>query len=283
MSLARSPKQYTGVRPINPPNVTYADRAPVVTDVAYVKGDLWEDLTGLASWQYAGAGVWIALGTGAVGGVVTLTGTTGGPISPIAGNISILGTAAAGLSFAGTAGTLTGNIAAATTSQRGTLATSTDAASVTGTSTAVAVTPASLTARLAAPGAIGGTTPGAATFTTLTSVGTASINASGAAVSTIGTGGTGAVNIGNATGNTAVTGSVDITVDMRCRSAFVDGDQGSGISATTGMTNVVNTTQGAGALTLLSTNGNSGTNAGFLKFYVGTTVVYVPYFDDIAP
>jgi hypothetical protein len=93
MSLARNPKQYTGVRPINPPNVVYAERAPTSTDTAYVKGDLWEDLTGLASWQYAGAGVWIALGTGATGGVVTLTGGSGGAISPSAGNISLLGTA----------------------------------------------------------------------------------------------------------------------------------------------------------------------------------------------
>ncbi len=93
MSLSRSPKQYTGVRPINPPNVIYADRSPVSTDTAYVKGDLWEDLTGLTVWSYAGGGVWIALGTGATGGITTLTGGSGGPISPSAGNISLLGTA----------------------------------------------------------------------------------------------------------------------------------------------------------------------------------------------
>ncbi len=49
---------------------------------------------------------------------------------------------------------------------------------------------------------------GLSTLAALTQVGTASINASGAAVTTIGTGGTGAVNIGNATGNTAVTGTL---------------------------------------------------------------------------
>lgn len=44
----------------------------------------------------------------------------------------------------------------------------TDAEAVTGTDTARAVTAANVTARLAAPGAIGGTTPAAATFTTVT-------------------------------------------------------------------------------------------------------------------
>ena len=92
MTLDRSPKQYVGVRPTNPPNVIYAARPPTSTDKAYVRGDLWEDLVGLASWQYAGAGVWIALGTGATGGVVTLTGDSG-TASPSAGNIKLAGTA----------------------------------------------------------------------------------------------------------------------------------------------------------------------------------------------
>jgi hypothetical protein len=48
------------------------------------------------------------------------------------------------------------------------------------------------------------------------------------------------------------------------------------------LTNVVNRTQGAGALTILSTNGNSGTNTGFIKMYVGTQVVYIPYWTTIA-
>ena len=93
MAAARRPNQYTGVRPINPPNVIYADRAPLSTDVAYVRGDFWLDLTGLASYQYAGGGVWISLGTGSTGGINTVTGGSGGAISPLAGNVSLLGTA----------------------------------------------------------------------------------------------------------------------------------------------------------------------------------------------
>lgn len=51
---------------------------------------------------------------------------------------------------------------------KGVVELATDAETVTGTDTARATTPANITARLAAPGTIGGTTPGAATFTTLT-------------------------------------------------------------------------------------------------------------------
>lgn len=70
-------------------------------------------------------------------------------------------------------GTLTGSkVDAATTSAVGVVELSTDAESVTGTSDAVVVTPGTLTARLAAPGAIGGTTPNAGTFTTLNAGGT---------------------------------------------------------------------------------------------------------------
>jgi hypothetical protein len=94
-----------------------------------------------------------------------------------------------------TPATASATVPAATTTVAGKIAIATNAETVTGTNTTKAVTPDDVSARLKAPGAIGGTTPAAATFTTLTSVGTASINASGAAVSTIGTGGTGAVQV----------------------------------------------------------------------------------------
>lgn len=51
---------------------------------------------------------------------------------------------------------------------KGVVELATDAETVTGTDTVRATTPANITARLAAPGTIGGTTPGAATFTTVT-------------------------------------------------------------------------------------------------------------------
>src|SRR5690606_7180348 len=164
MSNERSPTQYKGVRAISPPDLTLAKIAPPAGFRPVVKGQLYLDTVAETVYMWSG-GTWISLGAGAVGGVVTLTGDSGGAVSPVGGNIDILGDATDGVSVVGTAGTLTVNVAAASTVQRGTLETSTDAESVTGTSTAVAVTPASLTARLEAPGEIGGTTPAAATFT----------------------------------------------------------------------------------------------------------------------
>jgi len=269
MSLDRSPKQYLGVRPINPPNVIYADRAPTSTDKAYVRGDLWEDLTGLASWQYAGGGVWIALGTGAVGGVVTLTGDSGGPISPIAGNIDILG--GAGVSVVGTAGTLTislsgGGIAFDSfVPDAGTnpvVPSATGSCTMAGTANQITTTGGlntltfSIPATLVAPGSIASTTTltagstltvttsatvgttlgvtGLTTLAALTQVGTTLINASGAAVTTIGTGGTGAVNIGNATGNTAVTGSLTASTTLTATLGAITATNGNVVLGTSG-------------------------------------------------
>lgn len=55
--------------------------------------------------------------------------------------------------------------------QTGIVELATDAETVTGTDTARATTPANITAKLAAPGAIGGTTPSTAQFTTVTTTG----------------------------------------------------------------------------------------------------------------
>jgi hypothetical protein len=55
-----------------------------------------------------------------------------------------------------------------------------------------------------------------------------------------------------------------------------------GTAGSTAITNVTNTTQGAGNGTIKSTSGAAITNTGFLKFYVGTTAVFVPYFTTIA-
>lgn len=55
---------------------------------------------------------------------------------------------------------------------------------------------------------------GLSTLAALTQVGTANINASGAAATNIATGGTGVLNIGNATGNTALTGALTISTTL---------------------------------------------------------------------
>ena len=154
-------------------------------------------------------------------------------------------------------------------------------------------------------------TPGPISLT-----GTTAINTTGAAVTTIGTGGTGAVNIGNATGNVAVTGTLTSTVGLTAGTSVV---AGTGITATTGnitaltgnvistlagvigvavaatgdlggtaaettLTNVsVPVAGGTGAFTITSaTTSGAATNAGFIKMYVGTTAVFVPYYTTTA-
>lgn len=89
MALSRASRQYLGVRALLPPDLQYARRNPTSTDVAYVKGTLWLNLATPTAFMYSGAsGVWIALGSGASGGVVTINS-----LSPTAGNIIIAGTA----------------------------------------------------------------------------------------------------------------------------------------------------------------------------------------------
>ncbi len=105
MSLARSSKQYLGVRAILPPDLQTATRAPTSTDKSYVKGTLWLDTVADSAYMWPGSGNWISLGSGTTGAIVTLTGNSGGAISPVGGNIDILG--GAGVTVTGTAGTLT--------------------------------------------------------------------------------------------------------------------------------------------------------------------------------
>jgi len=75
-------------------------------------GQSWVDTTGLVSYTLVGlassvgtvSATW-ALSAGGNGTLSTLTGNSGGAISPVAGNISILGSS--GVTVVGTAGTLT--------------------------------------------------------------------------------------------------------------------------------------------------------------------------------
>ena len=81
---------------------------------------------------------------------------------------------------------------------------------------------------------------------------------------------------------TSVAGDVLVTLgSVFATTIRARGDAVGSVGATT-MSNVVNTTQGAGTATIFSTTANPITNTGFLKFYVGATAVFVPYFDTIA-
>lgn len=112
MALSRSARQYMGVRAILPPDLQTAQRDPTSSDKAYVKGTLWLNLADATVWMWPGSGDWIALGSGTTGAVVTVTGDSGGAISPVAGNIDILGTADQ-IDIVGTAGTLTASLPSA--------------------------------------------------------------------------------------------------------------------------------------------------------------------------
>lgn len=101
------------------------------------------------------------------------------------------------------------------------------------------------------------------------------------------TAGSVSVTLGNVTisaGDLTLTGGgVDAGAGSVIGGSLEAHDDLGGTVGNTTFTNAVNTTQGAGALTLLSTNANSGTNTGFIKIYVGSTAAYVPYFTTIAP
>ncbi len=105
MALSRAARQYLGVRAILPPDLQTAARAPTSTDTAYVRGTLWLDTAADSVYMWPGSGSWIALGSGGAGAVITLTGNSGGAISPAAGNINILG--GSGVTVAGAGSTLT--------------------------------------------------------------------------------------------------------------------------------------------------------------------------------
>lgn len=91
------------------------------------------------------------------------------------------------------------------------------------------------------------------------------------------------------TGATISTGDITSLADIIAtgrvagQSFYASGDGAAGAAGVLGITNVTNVTQGAGTLSIASTNGNNGDNTGFIKFYIGATPVFIPYFATIAP
>ena len=136
---------------------------------------------------------------------------------------------------------------------------------------------------------------GAGTFTSLTvnpgnitaTAGNISATAGSLNAGTTITAGTGlTVTTGNlnvSAGSVIVTGSVTASVATSGRTLSATGDSGSGFATFTTLTNVTNTAQSSGNLLVLSTTGNNGSNAGFIKVYVGLTTAYIPYYTNIAP
>ena len=93
-----------------------AQRAPTTSDIAYPIGQQWIDEVGDDAYILvdvtAGVATWNVTAT-TPGNVDTLTGNSGGAITPSAGNINVIG--AGVLAFAGSGSTLTGSITPGTT------------------------------------------------------------------------------------------------------------------------------------------------------------------------
>lgn len=103
-------------------------------------------------------------------------------------------------------------------------------------------------------------------------------------------GGTRATSVNIATGNAAhlvtigSTNAAGITTIQAGGGVYLQGsDSGAGLSGLLNLTTVVNTTQGAGTLSIKSTTGNAGNNAGFFKVYIGNVTAYIPYYTVINP
>ena len=89
---------------------------------------------------------------------------------------------------------------------------------------------------------------------------------------------TGAITVAAPDSGVALT----VTGEVLATTLVASGDI-AGAASQTAITNVINTTQGAGTLTIKSASANAGTNTGFIKIYVGGVVNYIPYFATIAP
>lgn len=63
---------------------------------------------------------------------------------------------------------------------------------------------------------------------------------------------------------------------------LVDGDEGSGVAGTLGLTDVNDATLSTGNGTVKLKGTTARNSAGFIKMYVGTTTVWVPYWTDIS-
>jgi hypothetical protein len=161
---------------LNPPPII-STRNPATTDTRFPLGQNWVNKSTASAYQLcsvsAGVATWVAIGGGS-SALATLTGNTGGALSPTAGNINILGAGA--LSFAGSGSTLTGTITpgAALVATINSLTPTAGNIIIAGTANQVAVGSAGSTVTLStpatfiAPGSIAATTTVTATLGNIT-------------------------------------------------------------------------------------------------------------------
>lgn len=246
-----------------------AQRAPAVTDDNFAQGQAWIDESPATNVVYVhlGGGNWDAGGnqqaTTTVQGIVELATTA----ETTTGTDAERAVTPLGLNAVVLAGATD-----ATTASRGIIEISTTAEATAGVDTERAVTPANVASILAAPGAIGGGTPAAGSFTTLTASSTVTFtggvlnlgtddaaNAVNLAVGTTARD----VNIANsaaahAVGIGSTTGAAEIVLSVGTGNFVLDGVTGStytiGAATTTGTFAIGGTSQ-TGTFTLAGSDG----------------------------
>lgn len=285
MSFQPGANLYTqgfGSRPENVEVPHIDSRAPTVNDVLFPIGKRWVYLNnaeyvlvGLSTTLGLTTATWNLLGTD-TGPLNTLTGNSGGAISPSAANINIVGSGVITVSGSGSTLTIsetpgTGLVSTLTGDSGGAVGPTTGNINLKGTTNQITTTDTpgsslitwSIPATFIAPGSIASTTTiTAGSGLTVTTggltvtaggesiTGISTINTTGAAATTIGTGGTGTVSIGNATGNTSVTGTLTTSANLTVTAG------GATITGTTGIN-----TSGA-AVTTIGTGGTGAVNIG---------------------
>lgn len=269
-----NPLAYQGVKASNPPNLILAQRAPTAQDISQDLGSFW--LNEATNTMYvlvdisAGAATWDAFGGGAAG-VDTLTGNSGGAISPAGGNINILGSA--GVTVSGAGSTLTVALTGGSTAidsfvpDAGTnpvVPTALGAVTMAGTANQITTTGGLNTLTFSLPTAI--TAPGSLTTTTTLD-----------ATTTV-TGGTG---VSATTGDiTAVAGNIvatagNITATVGSVSAGTTVTGGTGVVATTGdvTSTAGNLVATVGNLSLPGAGAHAEIEGGAATDFIGTATL----------
>lgn len=218
-----------------PPIVTTRD--PTSSDINFKVGRQWVNKSTPSMWflgsKTSGSATWIAAGSGTTGGVVTLTGGSGGALSPTAGNMNILGTANQ-LTSTGSGDTITFSLPSAITAP-GSLTTTTTLAATTTITAGTGIT--STTGNIVA-------TAGAVSAGTTVTGGTGVVATTGDVTATAG-----AVNAG--TSMTATAGDITATlghviINGAAKQLRVHGGAATDFIGTATLTN--------GTVTILNTN-----------------------------
>jgi hypothetical protein len=72
--------------------------------------------------------------------------------------------------------------------------------------------------------------------------------------------------------------------DVRCRTVFATGDEGTGVVSQTAFTNVTDVAANStGVFTIKSKSVNAADSTGFIKIWIGTTAYWIPVFANPAP